>query len=334
MGRSFPAVSVVVPIYKVERYLVQCVDSILAQSLTDIEVLLVDDGSPDGCPALVDAYAAKDERVVAIHQENQGAGAARNTGLSRARGEYVIFLDSDDLYEATMLECMVARARTYAADMVICRADVMGEEETFLPMDHQLRQECLNHCSMDSFCPHRDIPEHLFQFVVGWPWDKLYRRDFVLQTGLLFQNLPHTNDAYFVYMSLVKAEVVSVEPTVLVHHRMHASSISHNTAKCTSSLIDALLAIYPEIKQTENVMLEQSFYHWSMNIAVWHYRQLIDAPAAEFQQRLRNDLEPVLQLLAKGETYYPRKRDWKRYKKCVAPENFLLSFWKKLVGRL
>lgn len=320
MPNSLPAVSVVVPIYKVERYLGDCVNSLLAQTFKELEIILVDDGSPDGSGAMCDAYAARDSRVRVIHQENQGAGPARNAGLAAARGEYVIFLDADDIYHPQMLERMVARAEKYRADVVICRAEVL-EEETgrTRSMPNQLRRELLKKCNADAFCPSAEQSQNVFQLCAGWPWDKLYRRDFVLQAGLQFQNLPHTNDAFFVYMSLVKADVVSVEPAVLVQHRMHAASTSHNTACCTSSLVDALLAIHAQILALGNPALEKSFNHWAMNMAVWHYRQLSGTAADELQQRLRSELEPTLQLLQKESAYYPRRRDLLRYKAIIIP---------------
>lgn len=89
--------SVIVPVYKVEAYLPECVESILSQSFGDFEVILVDDGSPDRCPAICDAYAERDGRVRVIHQANKGVSAARNNGLFAARGEYIVFVDSDDI---------------------------------------------------------------------------------------------------------------------------------------------------------------------------------------------------------------------------------------------
>ena len=345
MPNSLPAVSVVVPIYKVERYLGDCVDSILEQTLKSLEIILVDDGSPDGSPAMCDAYAARDSRVRVIHQENQGAGPARNAGLATARGKYIIFMDADDIYHPQMLELMVARADKYHADVVICRAEALEEENgRTRSMPNQLRKELLRGVDINAFCPRLERPSQLFQFCAGWPWDKLYRRDFVQRAGLQFQSLPHTNDAFFVYMSLIRVAVVSVEPTVLVQHRMHAASTSHNTACCTSSLVDALLAIHAQIPPLNNPALEKSFHHWAMNMAVWHHRQLSGSAAAELQQRLRSELEPTLQLLQKGAAYYPRKRDWLRYKECVAPladianGRFLVEMlsdgWKKLAGCL
>lgn len=320
MTVSPPVVSIVVPIYKVERYLEQCVESILAQTLREIEVILVDDGSPDACPAMCDAYAARDSRVRVIHQENQGAGASRNIGLASARGKYIIFLDSDDIYHPQMLERMVARAEKFRADVVICLADAL-EEETgrTRSVPNQLRRGVLKGVDANAFCPLQELPQQLFQLCAGWPWDKLYRREFVLQMGLQFQNLPHTNDAFFVYLSLVRASVVSVEPTVLVQHRMHGASISHNTARCTTSLVDALVAIHAQLQPLNNPALEKSFYHWAMNMAVWHYRQLSGTAADELQHRLRTELEPALQLLKKEAAYYPRRRDLLRYKAIIIP---------------
>lgn len=320
MTVSPPAVSIVVPIYKVERYLGQCVESILAQTLRGIEVILVDDGSPDACPAMCDEYAARDSRVRVIHQENQGAGAARNAGLCAAQGRYVIFLDSDDVYHPQMLERVVARAEKYRADVVICLADAL-EEETgrTRSMPNQLRRELLKGVDANAFCPLQELPQQLFQFCAGWPWDKLYRRDFLLNTGLQYQSLRHTNDAYFVYMSLVNAAVVSVEPTVLVHHCLHAESTSHSTGRDTTCLTEALLAIHRGIQPLGNEELEKSFYHWAMNMAVWHYRQLSGTAADELQHRLRTELEPTLQLLQKDSAYYPRRRDLLRYKAIIIP---------------
>ena len=88
-------VSIIVPIYNVEKYLSKCIDSILAQTYNDIEVILVDDGSPDNCPKICDEYAQKDNRVIVIHQKNAGVSAARNAGLKAAHGEYIGFVDPD-----------------------------------------------------------------------------------------------------------------------------------------------------------------------------------------------------------------------------------------------
>ena len=114
-----PAISVIIPVYRVERYLDACVSSVLAQTFGDFEIILVDDGSPDGCPALCDAWARKDPRIRVIHRENGGLSAARNTGIEAAKGQFLTFVDSDDLLEPDPLRRAWEAQRQYSAELVI-----------------------------------------------------------------------------------------------------------------------------------------------------------------------------------------------------------------------
>lgn len=114
-----PKVSVIVPIYKVEKYLRQCIDSIINQSLKDIEIILVDDGSPDNCPKICDEYKKIDSRIKVIHKKNGGLSSARNAGMKIATGEYIGFVDSDDYIEHDMYEKMYSTAKEYDVDFVM-----------------------------------------------------------------------------------------------------------------------------------------------------------------------------------------------------------------------
>ncbi len=114
-----PKISIVVPIYNVEKYLVQCVNSIINQTLTDIEIILVDDGSPDNCPKICDDYAKKDSRIKVLHKKNGGLSSARNAGIKVATGEYIGFVDSDDYIELDMYEKMYSIAKQYEVDFVM-----------------------------------------------------------------------------------------------------------------------------------------------------------------------------------------------------------------------
>lgn len=119
-------ISVIVPVYKVEQYLDRCMRSLLAQTMPDIEIILVDDGSPDRCPEMCDAYAAQDTRIRVIHKKNGGLGYARNSGLEIAEGEYIAFLDSDDYIAGDMYEKMYAAAKEYDADVVLAGINTVG----------------------------------------------------------------------------------------------------------------------------------------------------------------------------------------------------------------
>ena len=116
-----PEVSVIVPVYRVEKWLPQCLDSLTAQTLQETEIILIDDGSPDGCGALCDEYAKKDARIRVIHQENRGLSLARNAGLDAARGRYIMFADSDDWVEPDFCETPFRLAEETGADLVLFR---------------------------------------------------------------------------------------------------------------------------------------------------------------------------------------------------------------------
>ena len=113
-------ISIIVPIYNVEKYLRRCIDSILGQTYRDLEVILVDDGSPDGCGAICDAYAEKDVRVTVIRQKNAGVSAARNAGLACARGEWIGFVDPDDFIVPNMYQEMLDAINVTGAELAVC----------------------------------------------------------------------------------------------------------------------------------------------------------------------------------------------------------------------
>ena len=127
-------ISVIVPVYNVENYLHQCLDSILAQTFADFELILVDDGSSDNCGVICDEYAEKDSRVHVIHQENQGVSIARNHGMQIAKGEYITFIDSDDWIDHRFLECLYASAKEKNADVCVSGVDIVVCEEEAKPI--------------------------------------------------------------------------------------------------------------------------------------------------------------------------------------------------------
>ena len=123
-----PLISVIVPVYNVEKYLDRCVESIVNQTYTNLEIILVDDGSPDNCPAMCDAWAEKDNRIKVIHKENGGVSSARNTGINAASGDYIAFVDSDDYIDCLMYEKMMNTIQINNSDVVICCINVYGND--------------------------------------------------------------------------------------------------------------------------------------------------------------------------------------------------------------
>jgi glycosyltransferase involved in cell wall biosynthesis len=125
-----PYLSIIVPVYNVEAYLRRCIDSILAQSFTGYECILIDDGSTDNCPAICDEYAVKDSRIIVIRQKNGGRSVARNAGLDIARGEWISFVDGDDYLEPGAVECLSKKQRETGADIVIGSYNLIYDDES------------------------------------------------------------------------------------------------------------------------------------------------------------------------------------------------------------
>ena len=169
-------VSVIVPVYQVEAYLAKCLDSILAQTFTDFECILVDDGTKDDCPRIMADYAARDGRIRCIHKENGGLSSARNAGLDIARGEYIAFVDSDDTVEPTMLADAVAAAERAGAQLVVYNYRLVTEAGTqgaYLPM----RDETLD---LDQMGLANYFYRYWMPYVHGQEaWCRLYRRDII-----------------------------------------------------------------------------------------------------------------------------------------------------------
>lgn len=191
-----PTVSIIVPVYKAEHTLARCADSILSQTFTDFELLLIDDGSPDRSGTICDAYAQKDSRVHTIHTENGGVSAARNVGLQAARGQFAAFADSDDFLETDFLESAVNALQTSGADWYISgfSEDIYDEQGQFVrtvpsrqaPTTIYTVRELLEAYNIKYACGITSV------------WGKLFRRDILSENGLLFsESMQYGEDTEF-----------------------------------------------------------------------------------------------------------------------------------------
>ena len=174
-------ISVIIPVYKVEKYLAKCVDSVLAQTYGDLEILLVDDGSPDGCGAICDGYASRDSRVRVIHKPNGGLSSARNAGLDAASGAYVGFVDSDDYIDPAMYEKLHAALVSTGADVCVCDVVYVDEQGALKgPPIPPMAEEVL---SPEQAWRRVELADDGWRYVTAW--NRLYRR--AVFDGLRFQ---------------------------------------------------------------------------------------------------------------------------------------------------
>jgi CDP-glycerol glycerophosphotransferase len=219
-----PRFSVIVPVYKVQGYLRECLDSVLAQSYPHFEIIAVDDCSPDGCGAIIEEYAARDPRVVPVHLErNGGIGNARNTGVTLARGDYLLFLDSDDTLAANSLRAMAQRLdESGDPDLLLC-----DHVRTYWwrMVQPSATSELLEQWAGEVFRP-SDRPELFNLFAVVW--NRLFRREFYVGHGFAFTDGLY-EDALLVYLTLLTAETAACLDRVCVEYRQRRQGNSMQT---------------------------------------------------------------------------------------------------------
>ncbi len=223
-GNHEPRISVIVPVYKVEEYLKQCVDSIQNQTLREIEIILIDDGSPDNCPQICDEYAESDERICVIHQENKGVSAARNAGLRVARGDYIAFIDSDDSvapeYLSVLLKHMVPSGMT-ACDYVY----------EWVPT---VKKRTDAHPSQDYETVVMERAEAQMSILCGGKFDahpfcKLFDRKLIEKNQIFFcEDISYAEDELYVlqYLSHLKSKIVLSKVTLYYYQYRNQSATS------------------------------------------------------------------------------------------------------------
>lgn len=187
-----PLVSVIVPVYKAEGTIQRCLDSLLAQTLKDFEVILVDDGSPDRCGEICDEYARKDSRIKVIHQKNMGVSAARQTGIENATGEYTIHADPDDWVEPTELEELYKKAKEDDADMVICdfyeNDDIYHKQEPSSLKNETILYEMFQH--LHGSCCNKLIKRACYKdYNINFPKDIYFCEDKYVVCAMLLHNI-------------------------------------------------------------------------------------------------------------------------------------------------
>lgn len=305
-------VSVIVPVYNASEYLAQTAEYIKNQTLQEIEIIYVDDGSTDDTLQILENIKSEDSRVTILTQKNSYAGVARNNGLAKAKGKYVVFWDSDDIFVPEALEEMYNKCEQDGADMCICAADHYDEEYgKYYPASTYLKKE---YVPEQTPFTHEDIDSYLFNFSTNVPWNKMFNRQFVIENNIKYQPIKRANDNYFIMLAYFYAKKFTVVDKVLIHYRINYS------ASLTGGASEDPLCVYEAYKETYkklgnepgfekvkqsfmNKALRAFFYFLSKQTTVQGYETLYNHYKSEIIEKWE---------FPKDEEYYYVPKDYTR----------------------
>lgn len=311
-GNQVPLVSIIVPVYNAEKYLNRCIDSILSQTMTDFELLLIDDGSKDNSGRICDEYAEKDARVRVFHKPNGGVSSARNLGLDNAKGKWITFVDADDRCSCDYLEHLLSKVDddtdliiSYA---VICDSMVGGEKAEVYP-EYRVNETNFERLFVDS-----DMHWHTS------PWAKLYRANIIYENGIRFNEMMHIGeDADFLFSFMLITDKIYVTSGTDYYY---TCDVSGSLTKRINT-IDSELASYRTVRYLVNRIIQQK--NIKDNRAIENLGWLV----ASYVRRVLNSLYHNSPLKADKRIEVIKSLDLSLYL-----QNSKNALWKEQVGRV
>ena len=282
-------ISVIVPVYKVEKYLEKCIESIIKQTYTNLQIILVDDGSPDNCGKICDEYAKKDSRIEVIHKINGGLSDARNVGINRANGRYIGFVDSDDYIKEDMYEKLINLIKEYDADISICNLyDVIDGKEYVRNKDNGIHEysriDILKEILLD-------------KNIQSYAWNKLYKKELFDEIkypiGKKYEDIGTT---FYLFEKCNKI-VVTSEPEY--YYLKRADSLVNNVTESTIlDYTEIIIQRYLYIKQNIKELRKYNNYYLAKTLITAHNDiENLENISEEMQQRYKKLYELVLEII-------------------------------------
>lgn len=321
---TYPYVSVIIPIYNTAKYIDQCIKSVLCQTLKNIEIICIDDGSTDNSFEKISYYQKIDNRIHIFRQKNQYVGAARNNGLVHASGKYVYFLDSDDFIEPICLEKIYGKAEETNADIVLFDGSSYDENT----------KTYVNHCFLNikniykSIFNVYDYPDYIFNCINPAPGTKFYKRNFLKENCVLFPKYKTSEDLYFTSITLVLAKSISfVDEDLLIYRRNSSTSVQKNIEIKDS--IYALIDIYSKLNSLNIYNIVEKSYILRSIYTILYVINIIDFKKRnEFIKNLYDLFFKKINIINLDEKYYIDINSYYKLKEYLSQYNF----YKKHIG--
>ncbi len=288
-------ISVVMPIYNAGDYLRPALDGVLNQTLEELELICVDDGSTDHSLEIIKEYQQNDERVRIITQNNAGPSAARNKGLARARGKYVIFLDADDFADYATLEKLYELAEEQSLDIAVCKFDIYNDRKS--RFEDNIRSDHGEIFEGADWVSKNEHPDVILSCTTGYVWNKLFLREFLIEKELKFDTeLRVFEDTHFVVTALSLADRVGKIHERLLHHRVYTNQPRNKLFKKYYKQVPEVYASIKEFLRAHGMYtpLSQSFLNLSASRCYKIYNLLWHDAKAEFWNMLHTEYADIL----------------------------------------
>lgn len=311
-------ISVIIPIYNVENYLKQCLDSILNQTFQDFEIICIDDGSKDSSLKILHEYVKKDKRIRVIEQQNCGAGIARNNGITLAKGEYIQFLDADDYFEPNLLETLYNIIKTQDSDIAVCSYRKVDNNGNITESRNPNSPINLDKTPILTPFNYKDFKEDIFSLLTPIPWNKLYRKSLLIEHNIKFPNLRICEDVAFVHSCIAIADKIIVTDSELINYRFaRPQSMASYRTKYTIDIVHSCLEL-KKFLQKNNL-----------------FDQLKVAYTRVFQNHLRWEIALCDEInyknfLKEFKTLLPN--EWQDFKNILKKEEITLDYLYKFIG--
>jgi len=285
-----PQISVIIPIYNCEKYIKECLSSLIKQTFKNFEIICVNDGSNDDTLKILKKFEAKDERIIIFNQNNSGPGIARNIGMKKSKGEYLIFLDSDDIFKKTMLEELYIKIKENDSDVVICNSQNFEKKKwwkKFYEKNYLINDNIIKQKTFSSL----DIEKDFFNLFIWWPWDKLFKRKYIENLGIEYQNLKSSEDLFFVAASVIAAKKISYLDKILINHRIGIkNSVSNSRQKSWDNFYYALKKLKKFIKEKGLYKrFKQDFINYVASFSVWQLENINGISFELLYKKIKNE---------------------------------------------
>lgn len=291
-----PKVSIIIPVYNIEKYIRETLESVVSQSFSDFEVICVDNNSTDKTYVILKDYEKKDKRFRIFHnKENIKQGLARNFGVEQANGKYIFFLDGDDLLEKDAIKKLYNKISQDDTDITICQWSLLDDKTKKINTKHDyaLLKQIPKELEKKTFS-WRDIKDSVF-WQTSVPWDKIYKKDFLLNKNVKFPGGTFFEDNVFAYDALFKAEKISILKEQLVLYRVNRKGAVTNTKDRTFFDYLKIFNMIGENLKKINLYNEMKYKYFDYKVITlyWWYQKIKLPYKKEFFEQIKKDFENI-----------------------------------------